>query len=613
MTAPSPARSAPAPRGAAWRGAFVLLFAAWSLAYLVTLSQLASAPYDGDSLMRLQQVRDLLAGQSWFDVTQHRMNPPAGALMHWSRIVDIPLAAFQLLLRPLLGRGPAEYATAVLVPLAYLAGAITLLRALMLRLGLTEGEALGGLALTPLFPQLPAAFAPMQIDHHAPQALAALALAVLLIGPARRRAAVGAGAVAACWLVISLEGLPLVALVAGLCGLDYVRRGSRMLMWFLAALAACSTVFSLATRPLSDFREYCDILLPAHWAVFAIGAGLAALLPLFPGQRSAAGRFAALAVVPLVCGPFALATLGSCARDPMGGFDPLVRRYWFDTVAEGLPLWVQPWPAALPVLYTAALICAGLWAARRRGLWAGSWGASWPSLGAYAIGTILYAMVLARQAMPAQLLTIPFAAVLFAEGWPRARSLASAPARIAASVACLLMVTPAPAAVAAHALASPKITPAIASGIASAQSAEPLAPCDFHSLTVLPPGLIMTTFNAAPAILVQSGHSVTIGGYHRNAAALHRSIATFVSPPDRARELLARQGARYMAVCLDDSSLATMAEGNPDSLAAALLAGRIPHWLQPVSNLKASRLAVYRVAADTVAPTKNQRQDLTEC
>ena len=42
--------------------------------------------------MRLVQVRDLLAGQGWFDLTQYRLNPPDGVAMHWSRLIDLPIA-----------------------------------------------------------------------------------------------------------------------------------------------------------------------------------------------------------------------------------------------------------------------------------------------------------------------------------------------------------------------------------------------------------------------------------------------------------------------------------------------------------------------------------------
>jgi hypothetical protein len=39
----------------------------------------------------LVQVRDLLAGQGWFDLHQYRLGPDGGTLMHWSRIPDIPI------------------------------------------------------------------------------------------------------------------------------------------------------------------------------------------------------------------------------------------------------------------------------------------------------------------------------------------------------------------------------------------------------------------------------------------------------------------------------------------------------------------------------------------
>ena len=46
---------------------------------------------DGDDVMRLVQIRDLLAGQGWFDLHQYRLGPDGGTLMHWSRIPDLPI------------------------------------------------------------------------------------------------------------------------------------------------------------------------------------------------------------------------------------------------------------------------------------------------------------------------------------------------------------------------------------------------------------------------------------------------------------------------------------------------------------------------------------------
>src|SRR5581483_1595764 len=79
-----------------------------------------------DDAMRLVEVRDLLAGQSWFDLTQYRMDPPHGGSMHWSRLIDAPIAGLILLLRPMLGVAGAEQAALVLWPTTMLAAALVL-------------------------------------------------------------------------------------------------------------------------------------------------------------------------------------------------------------------------------------------------------------------------------------------------------------------------------------------------------------------------------------------------------------------------------------------------------------------------------------------------------
>src|SRR3984893_7606818 len=82
-----------------------------------------------DDAMRLVQVRDWIGGQGWFDLFQHRLDPP-GVSMHWSRVVDIPLAALILMLRPLLGTHGAEAVTLFGWPLLTFATALALVAAI---------------------------------------------------------------------------------------------------------------------------------------------------------------------------------------------------------------------------------------------------------------------------------------------------------------------------------------------------------------------------------------------------------------------------------------------------------------------------------------------------
>src|SRR5579863_7548063 len=83
-----------------------------------------------DDAMRLVEVRDLIGGQGWLDLVQHRMDPPGGLSMHWSRLIDAPLAASILLMRPLLGMHGAEAVTLYFWPALLFAVAIALVAAI---------------------------------------------------------------------------------------------------------------------------------------------------------------------------------------------------------------------------------------------------------------------------------------------------------------------------------------------------------------------------------------------------------------------------------------------------------------------------------------------------
>ncbi|MFM9815921.1 hypothetical protein ACKI16_46540, partial [Streptomyces scabiei] len=85
--------------------------------------------------------------------------------MHWSRLVDMPLAGSILLLRPLLGAALAETVTVVAIPLLTLLCALLLIGRLAAKF--FDAETVGiaclvtGIA-SPLLFQM----TPLRIDHH---------------------------------------------------------------------------------------------------------------------------------------------------------------------------------------------------------------------------------------------------------------------------------------------------------------------------------------------------------------------------------------------------------------------------------------------------------------
>ena len=132
----------------------VLLIAVWALALFALALSFGINMLSTDDAMRLVEVRDFNAGQGWFDLTQYRLDAPQGVAMHWSRLIDLPLAVMIRLGSLVVTQSTAEQITLALWPsmllLAFLAGVVSLTREL-------SGETAARIAL--VF-AVPSTFAP---------------------------------------------------------------------------------------------------------------------------------------------------------------------------------------------------------------------------------------------------------------------------------------------------------------------------------------------------------------------------------------------------------------------------------------------------------------------
>ena len=179
---------------------------------------------DGDDQMRLLQVRELLDGKGWFDLGQPRLGPEGGTEMHWSRLVDLPIAFLTLLMAPLLGREQALLAAITGWPM---------LSVLIVTGGLVYGaRALGGrglllfaclLGFAVLFRHF--RFLPGAIDHHNLQlGLVLLGAACLLSRDRPPAAAAIAAAALALAAAMGGEVYVFVAAMAAFVALDWALR-----------------------------------------------------------------------------------------------------------------------------------------------------------------------------------------------------------------------------------------------------------------------------------------------------------------------------------------------------------------------------------------------------
>jgi len=108
---------------------FALLLA---LAWAVIAAQLlfqhwghtAQTLNDTDDAMRLVEMRDFLAGQSWFDMHQGRVQPPIGLDSHWSRLIDAGLAGLFVLFHTVVDATLAERLMRAFWPILWLVPAL---------------------------------------------------------------------------------------------------------------------------------------------------------------------------------------------------------------------------------------------------------------------------------------------------------------------------------------------------------------------------------------------------------------------------------------------------------------------------------------------------------
>ncbi|MET0376315.1 MAG: hypothetical protein ABW128_18915, partial [Rhizorhabdus sp.] len=255
--------------------------------------------WDADDYLRLQQVRDWLAGQSFFDVRQYRLDPPSGVAMHWSRLVDLPLAGLILLLQPVVGMVWAERIAVLVVPLITLGGAFSAIALTTARLA-GRRAALTAAMLAAMTPLLLFHDLPMRIDHHGWQTMFGLFAVASCFDRRALRGGILAGLAMALWLAISLEGLPMASAVAALLAFRFVLAGTDhdafiRFRAFTLSFGSAGPLLFAATHDAAAWGEsYCDVFGPAWFGASAFAPLMLGLLLPLVANRGVTARLALL-------------------------------------------------------------------------------------------------------------------------------------------------------------------------------------------------------------------------------------------------------------------------------------------------------------------------------
>lgn len=551
-----------------------------------------------DDAMRLVEVRDLLAGQGWFDLTQYRLDPP-GIAMHWSRIVDAPLAVLILLFRPLLGQHHAEALTLVLWPSLLMAAALWLAATIASQASAPADRSrarLAAILVTAL--SIPALihFRAGAIDHHNLQMVLLLGL-VLCVSDSEHHTAKAAlaGFLAALSLSIGLEMLPAIAMasmaVVGLLvwkGTDVLRPACA----FGAGLTVSSLLLALLLLPMSSlFNPVCDafggpiLLLCAGGGIALLAIAGASWLRQGLWTRLTASALAGA----LLLGAFFKSYPG-CVASPYAQVDPLLVSFWLGRVAETMPVSeiAQLQPQKLLGYYAFPLLTLGLCVAAVIGCTPQSrfrWIVSTATLVAL-FGVSLWEL---RGAAAANIVAAPLCVAAIVRlrtevvaGWRLVRvALLVSPATLGGIG---LAVWPALAA----GRAAPGIAmPDLAASCQTISSAAPLAD--------LPPGRMMAPIDSGPAILAATKHSVFAGPYHRNNDGNLVMVHTMMDTPEAAREVLRARGVDYILTCNGSVDQEDLVRLTPEGLAAQLGRGEAPDYLERLQAVSKPGWTVWRV------------------
>lgn len=552
------------------------------------LADLGPAWDDPDAMMRLVEVRDFLAGQGWFDLTQYRLDPPGGVLMHWSRLVDLPIAMIILAATPFVGSAGAELFAANVWPVLLVIPFAFALASVAGRFG-GEIARLATLLMIFLSPQVKGVFAPGSLDHHNVQAVL---LACVLMGLVRadqaRRWPVAAGAAASASLAIGMETLPAILLailglaVAWTIDADRWRRG---LMLFAGALIVGTLLSAVVTIPPSHWLvPACDALSFAYLTPVVIGgvAVIAAAVLLHGHGDGVPGllmRGGALVAVASLLVTVAAVLFPACLAGPYGGIDPAIRPIWLDHVAEaqGFLSTIENRPGlALPAYFAPfAALVLGVLALRRMSA------ADRPAFvivlsilgGSVLLGAVqLRALVGAQVVASAAVGVVVALAVKATAGRDDTRSIAQRWSWLVAVPALWTLAV----------MAADRL-----SGRPDAEAANVATMTDCRTFFgdvfgARAPGLVVATSNFGAFLLKATPHAVLAAPYHRGAHGILAVDAVFTgADPEGA---FRATGATYLAACIGDPELNQMAERAPDGLAARLIEGVRPTWLAEVAS-----------------------------
>ena len=548
---------------------------------------------DTDDNMRIMQVRALLHGQGWFDLRQYRMNPPWGANIHWSRLVDLPIAGLILGLRPFFGGAVAERWAVAIAPLLPYLILLFSLAAVSRRLIAPRAWPLAFLALF-FAGSTNGMFSPERIDHHGWQLASAALMMAAMTDPKRARGGVTLGLASALSLAIGLEMLIYIAIAGAAMTLFWIddRDEGERLRAYAVALGGGTAAAFLAFVSYDNRGPVCDALSPVWLSDALLGSALLfALSWMAPADWKK--RLALAAVAGAIVAAFHAIAWPHCLQR-LEGVSPEVDQLWLSHVREARPFYRHGWRigsliVALPI---TGVIGWGLliWLKRQdRELLRRVLAAAAPGLAA----TVLL-LWQTRTGPAAQMFATVGAAALLYYGAPRLWNATSGMVRVFGMVAFVLIAAGAAVPFAFNLIPAEQTTPrqqAISKANRLCNTLWGLRP-----VALQPKGMVFTFIDQGPRLIAVTHHDAVGGPYHRNGQQIADVMNAFRGDAEQAHRLIMKYRSDYLLICPYSSTTTIFTSETPNGFYVQLQKGKVPGWLTPVPLPKDSPFRMWKVA-----------------
>lgn len=579
---------------AEWKWLVFLIWVGLSTFYLISYQPQIHwmVLSDTDDNIRYLQVKDWLGGQGWYDLRQYRLDPPGGANIHWSRLVDLPLAGLMLFFRLFTDVGTADRLACAIAPLLPLLPMMLSLAFIVRRLA--GGNAWIIAALAPLAAQMGLSmYMPMRIDHHGWQLALTVAMLAGMVDCNWLRGGIVAGLASAFSIAIGMEMIVYLGAAGAIVALRWVFKdgAARRMRPYALSLGGGTGLLFVLTASYANRAPVCDALSPIWVAILGAASGGMLLLTLLP-LRNWQQRLMAGIVVGVAVAVFAFLNWPQCLTSAYQ-LSPELQKMWLANIREAKPITAQARNVAVPLLALPVIAIIGAlvacWTVRRdtETLWA--W-ATVTLMTIFALGLLFWQL---RAGPAAQFLAIPAAAwaawaagraVLF--GRPIWRVVGGMVVLLVAAVLFAYQLYPKANKLIADMTNAPpskprpglvKRTAAIRKANGGCRSLPAL-----QALDRLPPATIFTMVDLGPRLVATTHHSAIAGPYHRNSTAILDIQHGMDRPPEDFRAIAARHFAKYLLICPNFPEGTVYQARSPQGFYAQVSRGKLPGWLVPV-------------------------------